>query len=572
MRHTKAINVVDSLLPRIRETGDPKGVLMKYANDNNLSLDQLQKLANVFNTAKTLTYLDRSENRGGSFPLLEVEPMLDEYSRHDFSVISPSSLRKAANAQVGYDPYDLSTALQDTTEMDKAASDMGEALETMRRYTPDEMTKVADTLEEAMWVGRDRYQEQGRSLAAHLNRDGCGEFRWDSFCKDAAYLVGADHADAVLKVAHVFCAHLGDLPSLDFEKVAKARQYDASLIDDQTRLQAVNMATELYKVAQDTQLLTKAAAGLDLDPRDVAQAAKYLGVPVDPDEASAYMEYDPDEGPNEDFSNAGPKSTVLEDGTIIDPPDDDQDPRDILDALGFGGGSSKPKPKPGQSGTSSGGTPKPKPRQSGKSKGSPKPKSGQGGTSSGGTPKPKPRQSGKSKGSPKPKSGQGGKSEKTKVRVVASDDADLDLSWLPKPRDVLEGAKQTNPIPSAVNVQSKVEEFLGKHAPKTKNLQKEVDEGANEVRRLATLRRLMMSDPIISEADPEKVLEFYSTMMEANPRLTQDPRLTTILLREALQYDTVPLHTLSEMTKLRGDTAKAERDEAALSDLKYNNR
>lgn len=71
--------LIDDVAPRVRRTGDPEGELVKFANEKNLSPALLEGLAQLFNTAKTLSFMDKAANRGESFPLVDVQNVVSQY-------------------------------------------------------------------------------------------------------------------------------------------------------------------------------------------------------------------------------------------------------------------------------------------------------------------------------------------------------------------------------------------------------------------------------------------------------------------------------------------------------------
>jgi hypothetical protein len=80
MEHNEIVSVLEDLVPEINRTKNPQGVLIKYANENNLSPAQLEKMGQIFNIVRTLSFMEKSANRGGTFPLLDVPKMVAEYT------------------------------------------------------------------------------------------------------------------------------------------------------------------------------------------------------------------------------------------------------------------------------------------------------------------------------------------------------------------------------------------------------------------------------------------------------------------------------------------------------------
>lgn len=81
--HSEIVDYVSSLTPKLSGNKNPEGVLLKYAKDHNLPGSVLQKMAQVYNTAKTINFMDKSDERGGSFYVLDTEKLIDAYENTD---------------------------------------------------------------------------------------------------------------------------------------------------------------------------------------------------------------------------------------------------------------------------------------------------------------------------------------------------------------------------------------------------------------------------------------------------------------------------------------------------------
>jgi hypothetical protein len=67
--------------------------------------------------------------------------------------------------------------------------------------------------------------------------------------------------------------------------------------------------------------------------------------------------------------------------------------------------------------------------------------------------------------------------------------------------------------------------------------QQMVDRDYTDARHLATLQRLIMTDGVLSEADPEKVVSMYNTLRQMAPSLAGDANVMRVALRSAIQHD-----------------------------------
>jgi len=66
----------------------------------------------------------------------------------------------------------------------------------------------------------------------------------------------------------------------------------------------------------------------------------------------------------------------------------------------------------------------------------------------------------------------------------------------------------------------------------------------------AALQQLQVSDPVISKAAPDTVESLAATIMQAAPSIARDKNMLRLVLREAVQYGGVPIHTLKELADL----------------------
>lgn len=81
-KREEIISWLDNLVPEINRTGSPKDTFLKFANEKNLAPAELEMLGQVFNSAKTLQFLEKSANRGETFDVLDVEDMITEYTSY----------------------------------------------------------------------------------------------------------------------------------------------------------------------------------------------------------------------------------------------------------------------------------------------------------------------------------------------------------------------------------------------------------------------------------------------------------------------------------------------------------
>lgn len=77
----EVIHWMEQLIPEIKAGGSPREVLLKFARTNNVAPALLEKLAHVYNTAKTLRFLEKSPDRGATFPVLDAAALVHDYTQ-----------------------------------------------------------------------------------------------------------------------------------------------------------------------------------------------------------------------------------------------------------------------------------------------------------------------------------------------------------------------------------------------------------------------------------------------------------------------------------------------------------
>ena len=107
---------------------------------------------------------------------------------------------------------------------------------------------------------------------------------------------------------------------------------------------------------------------------------------------------------------------------------------------------------------------------------------------------------------------------------------------------------------------------MGGYAPgKTYNKgQQRVDEAAEQVQQITNLQRLLVSDPVISKADPDTVARIYTTILNTSPHVASDPGLLHFQMREMLQYGGVPIDSAKQLAQTENavqDVREGKRQE-----------
>lgn len=81
------------------------------------------------------------------------------------------------------------------------------------------------------------------------------------------------------------------------------------------------------------------------------------------------------------------------------------------------------------------------------------------------------------------------------------------------------------------------EGVLNKFRQKWKGDQENIDEDFDQTTRGAMIQEFLITDPILSEADPDQVIDMYNTLIEFSPELSKDKNVMRVALRSAIQHD-----------------------------------
>ena len=154
MTHDSAVRTVVNLVPDIEKRG-AEVVLTEYAAREDLPPAQLEKLAQVYNTLRTVSYIDHAADdaRGQTVPLVDVPTLVVGYAtglNHEKAAAGPHSFST-------HDPrtVDLAAAMRREANLEKAAAQV-----------TDQPAKVHETFKQA--VSREQLQDALLTLEVDL--------------------------------------------------------------------------------------------------------------------------------------------------------------------------------------------------------------------------------------------------------------------------------------------------------------------------------------------------------------------------------------------------------------------
>jgi hypothetical protein len=445
MNHHRVIQVLNELMPTIKEAGSPQPVMLKYARDNNLSPAQLEKMGQVFNTAKTLTFLDQSPNRGASFGLLDVPGLVEEYSRWEPTEKAASAPRPVTHNPLRFPGMKPMTRLLDE-DIRKSAS--GNQIEELSQWEKRARKRAADRLQEELDLAEEdwtRTQAQARKWARQ--QDALADMDPEEGAMDLVFNLGEQWGKAACRWIW------GQDTDVTAEQAREKRAWDTGVAQNQSRLEALDWAVTLVEGAQRVGELRKTASSLMRRPQFEEVEAEWLDGKDTGERARARSSA---EEPAAEFIRA-PKGYAQ--------------PELDLEALGLDSVITEPAKSMG---------------------------------------------------------------------------------------------KKIDPLSPIRGMRDDISE-----PPKQHSKQRSVDTERMDTERSLVLARLMQSDPIISEADPDTVQELYNSLQEVSPEYVRDPARLRMALREAVEYGAVPIHTLNELAQYRKTLAEARGREGELSDREY---
>jgi hypothetical protein len=109
-------------------------------------------------------------------------------------------------------------------------------------------------------------------------------------------------------------------------------------------------------------------------------------------------------------------------------------------------------------------------------------------------------------------------------------------------------------------------------SPSRNTGQELIDTRFNDARSIAVLQNLMTTDDVLSEADPDRLVEIYNTVRENAPGISRDANVMRVLLRSAVQHDGISTFDLKSWIDTESSKQKLDADRRRLADERYNPR
>jgi hypothetical protein len=108
--------------------------------------------------------------------------------------------------------------------------------------------------------------------------------------------------------------------------------------------------------------------------------------------------------------------------------------------------------------------------------------------------------------------------------------------------------------------------FIDVLRPKEKTRQKDYDIGMEDVEHISVLQNLLTTDEILSDADPERVIEAFNSVRDLAPELAKDMNIMRVQLRAMVQHDGMSVFDANQLSKAELDKRKTDLQIRALDD------
>lgn len=462
MRQQLITWLLEDIAPQIKQSRDAEGTILKFAREQNLAPSLVQALGQLYNTAKTIAFLEKSGSttkRGDSFPILDVDHLLDRFM----------AVEKQAS---------IATGKIDVWEAD---------LENGGLELPDCFSgQLTPILQEEKVVNREPFYAQVKRAMAAQEIEALN-------CQLARQIV-EDTREHMRKSAHEFVTRLRGSSRYPFEMVeSDALGYLGDMVKPTMEKLAIFCQEDGWPVKRASSPTMEKM----LNPYETEVINLVDSITSDACTIQAAQEY---------LKEAETKIAALSEIPSTYRPEPPKSP-------------STYRPEPSKP-----------PKPSVESPDQPK----------------KPRD----------------KEEKedfqdrrtfgiTKSPIDLEQEVGKTLGLLQHP--------MVEPLASAKNI-------LGSPYNQA---QEDIDKSMLDTRHTALLQNLMTTDEILSEADPDRVVEIYNTIREVAPTLAADSNVMRVFLRSAIQHDGIAPFDLKGLIEGEIQAQNARFNERVNRELDY---
>lgn len=500
MNHDLAVQTIVSLAPSIEKKGAARA-LSDYAEAEDLPPAQLEKLGQVYNTLRTISHIDNAEQgeRGATVPLLNIPEMVVGYA-------TGWDREKAAAPVLSFQSHDPNT-------VDLAAL-LDAEVAGMSKAAAAEVEVPAEAAAGAVKMAVDADLQADALLDVEIDLD-------DRMAKLAGHIIGAAPRDEL-------APHLRDVSAFEEDALRLQPAAGVKMAGEYLERYAGALHIKLARFDHASPVAPYAFDVPDGPGRKFAELAEVAGqrdiivklAAGDPDtweKLATLRTADPGGSPDA-FTLAPPLNVDAADPAAPANPNAAAAPS-----------ADEAREKAEQKGLVDGG----------------------GGPGAPGSPPPPPPPPSTSEGK-EDKEDKGGK----------GDDKKSDRKSTDKGGPGVVGRTLGAAGSALRGTAGKAEELLARITAKERQNkpQRALDMDIADIRRSIGVRRLIASDPILKEQDPREILEIYNSIAQKFPDLAGDMASLRLLLREAVNYEGLPLDAQKMLTEVRRN---AEQGDAA---------
>ena len=122
---------------------------------------------------------------------------------------------------------------------------------------------------------------------------------------------------------------------------------------------------------------------------------------------------------------------------------------------------------------------------------------------------------------------------------------------------LLQSSEKSASVPGISTVEDLVSQMRSATAKPDK--QKDFDKKLDSAKKQTALENLMLNDSIISTADPNTVQDLHATISQLSPTVASDPVKLAPVLKEALQYDALPIQQIKDLLSVEESAQKVQK-------------
>ena len=122
---------------------------------------------------------------------------------------------------------------------------------------------------------------------------------------------------------------------------------------------------------------------------------------------------------------------------------------------------------------------------------------------------------------------------------------------------LLQPSEKAASVPGISTVEDLVSQMRSATANPDK--QKDFDKKLDSAKKQTALENLMLNDSIISTADPNTVQDLHATISQLSPTVASDPVKLAPVLKEALQYDALPIQQIKDLLSVEESAQKVQK-------------